>query len=228
MLGFLVVLAFAWLVAPAGGRAQAPAAPAIAAALSGLTGGDADKHEAAVTTLGTTGDPKWLSFLAALREGSVYARKTAGGLEIVVGGTKSTRGDQELIEIFTAHDRKPLGTAALTELTEVAADRRLRLAIKPFLDADETRTQLRNADPAVRQGAAVKLGNQADAGAAPVVEEALGKEHDRWVRQALAEALASIRLASGDGPTRAAPPPALRGLHAPNPPPPPPPPAPPA
>jgi len=215
MLRFLIVLAFAWLVAPATGHAQAPA-PAIAAALNDLTGGDADKRDAAVATLGTTGDPKWLSFLAALREGSVYARKTGGRLEIVVGGTKSTRGDQELIEIFAAYDRKPLGTAPLTGLVEVAADRRLRLAIKPFLDADETRTQLRDADPEVRRGAAVKLGNQADARAAPVVEEALGKEQDRWVRQALAEALASIRLASGDGPTRAAAARALGGLHAQN------------
>src|SRR5438128_3682704 len=215
MLRFLVVLAFAWLVAPAAGHAQA-SAPAIAAALADLTGGDADKREEAVTTLGTTGDPKWLSFLAALREGSVYARKTAGRLEIVVGGTKSTRGDQELIEIFAVYDRAPLGTTPLADLAEVGADRRLRLAIKPFLDADETRGQLRNPDPEVRRGAAVKLGNQAEATAAPVVHEALGKESDPWVRQALAEALAMIRLTSGDAPARATAARALGGLHAQN------------
>src|SRR6266540_549951 len=168
----LVVLVFAWLVAPAAGHAQSPAA----AALVDLAGTDADKREAAVTTLGQTGDPKWLAFLAALREGSVYARKPGGRLEIVVGGTKSTRGDQNVIEIFAAYDRAPLGTVPLADLTEVGADRALRLVIKPFLDADETRVQLRNPDPAVRQGAAVKLGNQADAGAVPVVEEALRKE----------------------------------------------------
>jgi len=208
----LVVLVFAWLVAPAAGHAQSPAA----AALVDLAGTDADKREAAVTTLGQTGDPKWLAFLAALREGSVYARKPGGRLEIVVGGTKSTRGDQDVIEIFAAYDRAPLGTVPLADLTEVGADRALRLVIKPFLDADETRVQLRNPDPAVRQGAAVKLGNQADAGAVPVVEEALRKEPDRWVRQALAEALAMIRLAHGDGSARAAAATALGNLHAQN------------
>ena len=216
MLRVLVVLAFAWLAAPAAGHAQAPPAPPIAAALADLTGDDADKREAAVKVLGTAGDPKWLAFLASLREGSVYARKPGGRLELVVGGTKSTKGDQELIEIFDAYDRKPLGVAPLTTLTEVSADRRLRLAIKPFLDADETRIQLRNPDPAVRRGAAVKLANQADAGAAPVIEDALQKEPDRWVRQALLEAVAMVRLANGDGPAQTAAATALGRLHAQN------------
>jgi urea transport system permease protein len=216
MLRFLVVLAFAWLVAPAAGHAQSPAAPALAAALADLPGTDAGRREAAVTTLGKTGDPKWLALLAALREGSVYARKAGGRLEIVVGGTKSTRGDQDVIEIFAAYDRTSLGTVPLGDLSEVAADRVLRLVIKPFLDADETRVQLRDPDPSVRQGAAVKLGNQADAGAVPVVEEALQKEPNRWVRQALAEALAMIRLAHGDGPVRASAATALGNLHAQN------------
>jgi urea transport system permease protein len=212
----LVVLTIAWLVAPATGHAQSPTAPALAAALADLAGTDAARREAAVTTLGKTGDPKWLAFLGALREGSVYARKPGGRLELVVGGTKSTRGEQDVIEIFAAYDRAPLGTVPLADLTEVAADRALRLVIKPFLDADETRVQLRDPDPAVRGGAAVKLGNQADAGAVPIVEEALGKEPDRWVRQALAEALAMIRLAHGDGAARAAAATALGSLHAQN------------
>jgi urea transport system permease protein len=169
-----------------------------------------------VATLGGSGDPKWLAFLGALREGGVYARTVDGRLEILVGGAKSTRGDQEMIEILAAYDRRPLGTAPLTALTEVSADRRLRLAIKPFLDADETRVQLQDRDPAVRQGAAVKLGNQADAGSVPVVEAALRKEGDRWVRQALAEALAMIRLVHGDGPTREAAATTLGSLHAQN------------
>jgi len=216
MVRVLVVLTIAWLVAPATGHAQSPAAPALAAALADLAGTDAAKRETAVTTLGKTGNPKWLAFLGALREGSVYARKPGGRLEIVVGGTKSTRGDQDVIEIFGAYDRAPLGTVPLTDLTEVGADRALRLVIKPFLDADETRVQLRDPDPSVRRGAAVKLGNQADPGAVAVVEDALQKEPDRWVRQALAEALAMIRLAHGDGASRAAAATALGNLHAQN------------
>ena len=79
MFRVLVVLTIAWLVAPATGHAQSPPAPALAAALADLAGTDAGKREAAVTTLGKTGDPKWLAFLGALREGSVYARKRGGG-----------------------------------------------------------------------------------------------------------------------------------------------------
>ena len=212
----LVVLTIAWLVVPGAGHARSSPPSAFAGALVDLAGDDAARRETAVTALGTTGDPKWLAFLGALREGSVYARRAGTRVEVVVGGSKSTRGDQELIAIFTAYDRAPLGTVPLAELTEVAADRRLRLVIKPFLDADETRAQLRDPDPAVRQGAAVKLGNQAQSGATAVVEEALARESDRWVRQALAEALAMIRLANGDGPARAAAATALGALHAQN------------
>src|SRR5439155_14564489 len=161
----------------AGHAAAAPAAsPEVAAALTDLTGDDADKREAAVTVIGQTRDPKWIQFLSALRDGSVYARTRAGQTELVIGGSKATRGDQDFIDIAGAYDREPLGTVPLTELKEVPADRRLRLAIKPFLDADETKGQLADPDPGVRVGAAVKLGNQAAAGAAPVVEEALKKE----------------------------------------------------
>ena len=193
-----------WLAAGAAGHAALlPASPEITGALTDLTGENADKREAAVTVLGKTRDPKWLQFLSALREGSVYARTRAGKTEVVVGGAKATHGDQDVIDIASAYDRGPLGTVPLAELKEVPADRRLRLVIKPFLDADETRTQLADPDPAVRRGAAVKLGNQAEAGAAPVVEAALEREADRWVRHALREALALIRLANGNPAQRA-------------------------
>ncbi|MGH7304242.1 MAG: urea ABC transporter permease subunit UrtB, partial [Candidatus Rokuibacteriota bacterium] len=193
----------------------APAAtPEIAAALTDLTGDDADRREAAVAVLGQTRDPKWLQFLSALRDGSVYARTRAGKTELVVGGTKATRGDQDVIDIAGAYERAPLGTVPLTDLKEVAADRRLRLAIKPFLDADETQTQLANPDPNVRRGAAVKLGNQAAAGAAPLVEEALKKESDRWVRHALEEALALIQLSNGTPAQRTSAARSLGDLHS--------------
>ncbi|HEX9325530.1 MAG TPA: HEAT repeat domain-containing protein, partial [Reyranella sp.] len=181
----------AWLAAPAVGHAAAPAAD-VERALADLAGADVERREAAVAVLGQTGDPKWLTFLGALRDGSVYARKKGDQLEILVGGSKSAQGDKDVIEIKTAYDGAPLGTVPLADLIEVSADRRLRIAIKPFLDADETRGQFANPDPNVRRGAANKLGNQADAGAAPPLEAALANEKDPWVRHALAEALALI------------------------------------
>ena len=201
----------AWLAGPSASHAQSPEA---LGALADLAIDDADKREAAVTALGTTGDPKWLEFLVALREGNVYARTQGKATEVVVGGAKSTKGDQDVIDIVTAYDRKPLGTVAVSALTEIAADRRLRIVIKPFLDADETRVQLANPDPEARRGAAMKLGHQANAGATATVEAALAKETNGRVRHALQEALALIRLAHGDASSRILAAQALGGLHS--------------
>jgi urea transport system permease protein len=218
MTRLLLLVFVAWLAAPAASHAQSPErradAPEVVKALADLTRDDGDKRDAAVAVLGATRDPKWLDFLAALRDGNVYARKGATPAEVVVGGARSTKGDQDVVDIATAYDRAPLGTVALSTLTEVAADRRLRIAIKPFLDADETREQLASADPEVRRGAAVKLGHQASAGAAPVVEAAIAKETNARVRHALEEALALIRLAHGDPAVRVLAAQALGGLHS--------------
>jgi len=207
----LALVLLAWLTAPAVSHAVAAE---VEAALADLAGPDAERREAAVAVLGKTGDPKWLAFLGTLRDGSVYARKHAGRLEIVIGGAKSTQGDREVVEIRAAPDGAPLGAVPLADLIEVAADRRLRIAIKPFLDADETRGQLADPDAGVRRGAAVKLGNQADAASVPIVEAALVKEADPWVRHALTETLALIRLAHGDAAARAAAAASLGALHS--------------
>src|SRR5581483_8291222 len=130
----LLLFALAWLAAPAAGHAQSPDA---LKALGDLAVDDADKREAAVDTLGGARDPKWLTFLTALRDGNVYVRTQGKAVEVVVGGAKSTKGDQDVIDIVSAYDGAPLGTVPVSSLTEIAADRRLRVAIKPFLEADE-------------------------------------------------------------------------------------------
>jgi urea transport system permease protein len=191
----LLLLRVAWHAAPPASHAQSPEA---LKALADLAVDDSDKREAAVNALGGTRDPKWLDFLAALRDGNVYARPQGKTAEVVIGGAKSTKGDAELVEIASAYDRTPLGTVPASSLTEIAADRRLRIAIKPFLDADETRAQLASPDAERRRGAAMKLGHQADAAAATVVEAAIARERVERVRHALREALALIRLAHGE------------------------------
>jgi urea transport system permease protein len=231
---FLVVALVTWLAAPAAGHAQPVSPPTRAhadttaemakvgvdptgevaradarasdpeRALADLADEDGARREAAVARLGRTCDSKWFAFLGALRDGSVYARRRDEAVTIVVGGAKSTRGGQEMIEVVTAYDRQRLGVVPVAELTEIAADRRLRLAIKPFLEAEETRAQLTDPDPAVRRGAAARLGHQADEATVGVIEEALRRESDRWVRQALLEAVARIHLAHGDDSTRVA------------------------
>ncbi|HEY7650354.1 MAG TPA: urea ABC transporter permease subunit UrtB, partial [Methylomirabilota bacterium] len=183
-------------------------------ALADLAGEDGDRREAAVVVLGKTGAARWRAFLAALRDGHVYAYRHEGRQVVVVGGAKATRGDHEVIEIRGAADDARLGTVPLASLTEIAADRRLRIAIKPFLEASELQAQLADPDPNVRRGAALKLGRQAEASAAPIVREALGREQDAWARRGLSEALALIELAHGDSPTRAAAARTLGRLHS--------------
>ena len=207
----LLLLFVAWLAGPPASHAQSPET---LKALADLAIDDADKREAAVTALGGTRDPKWIEFLGALRDGNVYARGQGKAVEVVVGGAKSTKGDHDVIEIATAYDRKPLGAVPLASLTEIAADRRLRIVIKPFLDADETREQLASPDSETRRGAAVKLGHQAEARAMPVVEAAIAKETNARVRHALQEALAMIRLAHGEPAVRVLAAQALGGLHS--------------
>jgi urea transport system permease protein len=207
----LLLLLVAWLAGPPASHAQSPDA---GKALGGLVIDDADKREAAIAVIGGTRDPKWLEFLGALRDGKVYARGKGKDAEVVIGGARSTKGDADVIEIATAYERKPLGVVPLASLTEIAADRRLRIAIKPFLEADETRTQLESADPETRRGAALKLGYQAAAAAAPAVEAAIKKETAHNVRHALEEALALIRLANGDGAVRILAAQTLGALHS--------------
>jgi urea transport system permease protein len=211
MTRLLLLLLMAWLAGPPASHAQSPDT---LKALADLAVDDSDKREAAVTALGNTRDPKWLEFLGALRDGNVYARTQGKTVEVVVGGAKSTRGDADVIDIVTAYDRKPLGTVPVSGLTEIAADRRLRIAIKPFLDADETRAQLAGPDAEARRGAALKLGHQADAGAAAVVEAAIARETVEHVRHALQEALASIRLAHGEPAVRILAAQSLGNLHS--------------
>jgi urea transport system permease protein len=205
----LVILLVAWLAGPTASHAQSPDALRALADLA-----VEDKREAAVAVLGGTKDPKWLAVLAALRDGNVYTRGAGASLEVVVGAGKSTRGDQDVIDVVSAYERKPLGTVPVSSLTEIAADRRLRVAIKPFLDADETRAQLASPDAETRRGAAVKLGHQADAAAAPVVEAAIVRETVENVRHALREALALIRLRHGDAAVRVLAAQALGDLHS--------------
>jgi urea transport system permease protein len=210
----LLALFLAWLAAPAAGQAAPLASADAERALADLATDDAGRREAAVATLGGSGDPRWLAFLGALRDGHVYARVQGGRTEILVAGARVTKGEQEIVVLTAPGDGAPRGSAPVASLREVAADRRLRVAIKPFLEAEETRAQLADPDPDVRRGAAIKLGHQADPRAAALVEAALGRESDRWVRHALAEALALARLDADDPAVRAEAARALGPLHS--------------
>jgi urea transport system permease protein len=208
----LVALALlSGLAAPAAAPGATPS-PDIARHIADVTSADADQQEAAALALGKTGDQKIVPLLEALREGSVYVRELPGGQrETVIAGDKVSEGDRTLVPLFAAYGRQPLvgadGKPVLVELEtlkEVAAGRRLRLALRPLIDAFAGRNDLVDPDPATRRGAATKMGHTGGISALPVLEGALAGEQNRWVRHALEEARALIRLRTGSETERVA------------------------
>jgi len=200
------------LVAPAVAPGAAPTPSAeIAKHIADVASSDAAVQEAAAVALGKTGDRRILPLLEALREGSVYVRTApGGGKETVIVGDKVTEGDKTMVPLFSAYGRVPLTgadgkpvLAELSSLADVPAGRSLRLVLRPLIDAFSGQSDLSNADPATRRGAATKMGNAGDASALPVLERALTTERDRWVRFAIEEAIALIRLRSGSDAERA-------------------------
>jgi urea transport system permease protein len=199
---FFFLLLPGWLATPA---AAASPPPALAKALAEVASADASVQEAAAVSLGKSGDPKILPLLEALREGSVYVRTAPGGAkETVIAGDKVTEGDKTMVPLFSAYGREPVvgpdGKPVLIELSalqEVSAGRRLRLTLRPLIDAFSGQSDLKNPDSAVRRAAATKMGNAGDAGALTTLEDALSKETDRWARYSMEEAIALIRLRSG-------------------------------
>src|SRR5215467_12489994 len=110
-----------------------------------------------------------------------------GGKEAVIVGDKVSEGDKTLVPLFTSYGREPIvstdGKPLLVDLStlqEVSAGRSLRLALRPLIDAFSGQNDLTNPDPAVRRGAATKMGHTADAASLPTLETALAKEKDRW------------------------------------------------
>ena len=199
------------LTTPAAAQSAAPSpSPEVMRAIAEVASSDAAVQEAAAMALGKTGDRKLLPLLEALREGSVYVRTLPGGKkETVIVGDKVNEGDKTLVPLFSAYGREPIQgsdgkqiLADLSKLEEVSTGRRLRLVLRPLIDAFSGQTQLADPDWTVRQAAAVKMGNNGDPAALPALTETLAKEKDRWVRYALEEAIALIQLKSGTPPER--------------------------
>jgi urea transport system permease protein len=86
----------------------------------------------------------------------------------------------------------------LPKLEEIRdnADRSVRLAIKPLMDLLRNRANLASSDADRRRSAAADLGSSGKPVVIPWLEAALAVESHRWVRYAIEESLALIRLAS--------------------------------
>jgi urea transport system permease protein len=199
-------LLLAWMALWAWGPLAAHAAPDLDAALAGLGSKDPAAVQAAAAALGALNDPKLLPLFEALREGSVYVWRAPGAApRTVIGGAKSMAGDTEVLELYAPYGRVPLlRRAPRDQLEEVSADRALRRLIRPFIDALSSSRELEDPDPAVRRSAATKMGAQGDPALLPVLREALVRESNRGVRQAVDESIALIELGTGTADARAA------------------------
>ena len=204
----MIALALGWEV-----RAVAAAAPPeLAQHIADIASPDGAVQEAAAVALGKIGGPRILPLLEALREGSVYVRTGSGGQrETVIAGDKVADGDRVLVPLYTAYGREPLmapdGKPLLVDITTleaVPAGRALRLALRPIIDAFSGQSQLTDPDASVRTAAATKMGHSGDAGARPVLAQALAGEQHAWARHAMQEAIAMIDLQAGDDRTRTA------------------------
>jgi urea transport system permease protein len=193
------------LAAPVAAQGAGPS-PEIAQHIADVASADSGVQEAAAVALGKTGDRKILPLLEALREGSVYVRSLPGAKkETVIVGDKVSEGDKTLVPLFTAYGREPITgpdgkplLADLSTLGEVSTGRSLRIAMRPLIDAFSGQNDLTNPDPAARRAAATKMAYTGDTGTLKLLQDALPKETDRWVRFALEEGAALILLRLGD------------------------------
>ena len=97
-------------------------------------------------------------------------------------------------------------SSVLPRLEEIRAnaDRSIRQAIKPVMDLLRNRANLDSLDSDVRRSAATDLGSSGKAVAIPWLEQAAGKESNKWVRYTMEEAAALLKLAADDPATRTA------------------------
>ena len=102
-----------------------------------------------------------------LREGSLYQwQPESGETRLVIGGDAVTREAKAYVPLFSIHGKKrltsPDGKPLFVHdggLSEIRAGRRIRRAIKPYLNQLQSSAQLYSADPNVRRAAAVRMRN---------------------------------------------------------------------
>lgn len=186
--------------------------------ISRLADSDRDVVENTVFTLGRSADPELLPILEALREGSLYIWETPNGKRTVVIARETvTREEETLYPVLSPYGGTPLTDSQgspifLPEeaLESIRISRRLRIKITPMLD----RLRLFSRELAIRESAATKVGLYGDPEALPMLEKALKLEKNRWVRQALTEAIGLIHLFDDNPDVRRAGAVSLGKIHA--------------
>lgn len=188
------------------GEARAEAfSPGVRAEIAQLGSKDRAKRRGAAVRLAKRLDTNLLPLLAALREGSLYQWKPgAGEARLVIGGDARARDDgEEDVPLFSIRggerllspEGRPLFAPA-RELREIRAGRRIRRAIRPYLNRLQSAAQLRSDDPNVRRAAATRMARVGDRNLIPLLDSALQDETHWLGRHALVEAKALILLSA--------------------------------
>ena len=161
-----------------GGAARADGT-SLESALAGLSGPSPDVTRA-VEAVGGTRDPRALGVLQALLDGNLLVGDT---------GRAYVRDPSGAL-----HDA--LSSAAPGDEARHApvVDNAVRRVLEPLI----AQLQLESADPTVRLAGVEELSKRASADDAPALRDALAKEKDRAVHEALVSALAELDLSSDD------------------------------
>ena len=84
------------------------------------------------------------------------------------------------------------------EALRATASRSIRQAIKPLMDLLKNRSKLASPNSDIRRSAAADWGSAGNTWAIPWLDAAASKEPNKWVRYAMEESAALLKLASGD------------------------------
>ncbi|MBV8879973.1 MAG: urea ABC transporter permease subunit UrtB [Planctomycetaceae bacterium] len=183
-----------------------PAADEFAKAVTELASRDRKVQEAAIETLGRLRDSRALAPLTALRQGTLFLR---GDVLVIVPTEKEKKvflkDGTELAPLTEALSGKPIagpdGRPAMIDvssLKRVVATNALKQKIVPVLSS----LSLASPDPDARKSAAGRMGEDRAPESIPLLQAAMAQERDRWVRQAMDEAIQMIRLGDASASVR--------------------------
>ncbi|MEM9107996.1 MAG: HEAT repeat domain-containing protein, partial [Pseudomonadota bacterium] len=151
--------------------------------IDALATGKLKDRTAQIEAITATGDVRVVPTLQALQGGTLYYRKSDKKVFL----TREDGSDFTLIEPLTGQEA---GTAAKKEFRKVKVNNRLRR----LLSAEIGSMTLESPDSAVRLAAAQSMYETADPGNLDALEQALSKETDPDVREAMQLAQASTVL----------------------------------
>ena len=150
--------------------------------------------EEAILELVQSGDDRALAILTALQEGELFSHKKQNDVLVF---SQEIDGAPHAIDVLTAAD---LGEHGKRDLKKITINNKLRGALKAALGA----LRLYSKHPETRIAAAKAILANPTPEALPLVIEAVEKEEDGSVREALEIAQAALLISNGDAEERLA------------------------